>query len=70
MKDDFHKFQQNVVGTIEISGNNRPNVLILYSRNMLHSSAILVNLIDNAIYMWTANNNEKILQTTYAPVDV
>lgn len=70
MKDDFHKFQQNVVGTIEISGNNRPNILILYSRNMLHSSAILVNLIDNAIYMWTANNNEKILQTTYAPVDV
>lgn len=70
MKDDFHNFQQNVLGAIQISGENRPEVTILYSQNMMHSSAILVNLIDNAIYMWLTNSKDNILETTYAPVDV
>lgn len=70
MKTDFHNFQQNVLGTIQITDENRPSVLLLYSENMMHSSPILTNLIDNAIYMWTANSNEKILETIYAPVDV
>ncbi|XP_037819690.1 ATP-binding cassette sub-family A member 3 [Lucilia sericata] len=70
MKNDFYNFQQNVLGTLLISGENRPTVNILYSENMMHSSAILANLIDNAIYMWTANTKERLLETIYAPLAV
>lgn len=70
MKNDFHNFQQNILGTLQISGNDRLGITILYSENMMHISAILTNLIDNAIYMWTTNNNERLIETTYAPIAV
>ncbi|XP_019894830.1 retinal-specific phospholipid-transporting ATPase ABCA4 isoform X3 [Musca domestica] len=70
MKGDFFNFQQNVIGTIHISGESFPIVSILYSTNMFHSPAILTNLVDNVIYMWNTNNNNEILKTTYAPVTI
>ncbi|XP_073824278.1 engulfment ABC Transporter in the ovary [Musca autumnalis] len=70
MKTDFYNFQQNAIGTIEISGESSLLVTILYSENMIHSSAILTNLVDNTIYMWITNDNNEILKTTYAPVAI
>lgn len=70
MKEDYYNFQQNVIGTIQLSGQNAPVVNILYSENLIHSSAILTNLVDNVIYMWTSNTNRNVLKTTYAPVAV
>lgn len=70
MKNDFYNFQQNVIGTIQIDGDSSPSVTILYSVNMMHSSAILTNLVDNVIYMWISNTNNMMLQTVYAPVAV
>ena len=70
MRKDFYYFQQNILGTLDISGDNGLTVSVFYSENMMHISAILTNLIDNAIYMWTTNNNERLIETIYAPIAV
>ncbi|XP_075151288.1 engulfment ABC Transporter in the ovary isoform X2 [Haematobia irritans] len=70
MQDDFYNFQQNVIGTILLSDDTSPIITILYSENIIHSSAILTNLVDNTIYMWMTNTNKDVLKTTYAPVTV
>ncbi|XP_013113812.2 ATP-binding cassette sub-family A member 2 [Stomoxys calcitrans] len=70
MRKDFYNFQQEAIGTIQLGGEKTPTITILYSVNMIHSSAILTNLVDNSIYMWSTNSNENILKTIYAPVAV
>lgn len=68
MKKDFFTFQREVIGCVKIDGGKSPAITILFSENMIHSSAILLNLVDNVINMWTKDINQTTLKTIYAPV--
>uniref|UniRef100_A0A1A9V1P9 ABC transporter domain-containing protein n=1 Tax=Glossina austeni TaxID=7395 RepID=A0A1A9V1P9_GLOAU len=70
MKKDFFTFQREVIGCVKIDGGKSPAITILFSENMIHSSAILLNLVDNVINMWTKDVNQTTLKTIYAPVAI
>uniref|UniRef100_A0A1B0A5P0 ABC transporter domain-containing protein n=1 Tax=Glossina pallidipes TaxID=7398 RepID=A0A1B0A5P0_GLOPL len=70
MKKDFFTFQREVIGCVKIDGGNSPAITILFSENMIHSSAILLNLVDNVINMWIKDINQTTLKTIYAPVAI
>lgn len=74
MQDDFFGFQQNVIGCIHIedgstSGSGQMRVVLHYSMNLLHSSAILLNVIDNTIGEWSSQKEQLTpIHTIYAPL--
>ncbi|KAL9874746.1 phospholipid-transporting ATPase ABCA3-like isoform 2-T2 [Glossina fuscipes fuscipes] len=70
MKKDFFTFQREVIGCVKIDGGKSPTITILFSENMIHSSAILLNMVDNVINMWTKDVNQTTLKTIYAPVAI
>lgn len=74
MQDDIFAFQQNVIGCIHIDNDSitksgQMRVILHYSMNMLHSSAILLNVIDNTIKEWSSEKEQPTpIHTIYAPL--
>lgn len=69
MQSDLHEFQQNTIGCLQISENDYQAIItIFYSQNLIHSPAILTNLVDTAICMSMVNSIQCKLNTMYAPV--
>ncbi|XP_055908142.1 ATP-binding cassette sub-family A member 17 [Eupeodes corollae] len=65
---NLYEFYEKAIGAIVVKNNeNNPEFSILYSANIIHSSVIMVNLIDNAILKHVGNSNESI-NTTYSPI--
>lgn len=67
--DDLSNFYQNVIGAIDVSSDNngKVNMKFFYSTNIIHSSSIMLNLIDNVLLRYFSKENYTI-STANIPV--
>lgn len=65
---NLYDFFENAIGAIIVKNKeNDPDFSIHYSANIIHSSVIMINLLDNAILKYLSKSNESI-KTTYLPI--